>query len=255
MDQTLHLETLLVEYNNTLNHFTQAQKNYFELVKSNNKHTSQVNNEDNLTTIPNSQFFGTTGLKTSYVANANECSSLCSNSTLCSGATYTSTSGKCALQSGEGTITHHSSDSAIVPKSVKYLVEMNTYNTQLKKINSEIIHLTKTTLVPDIFKTNAKINIMSNKLQERDVILTNRQDELEALIARLSPELDNVQSGSQLTLQSLKIWYVILLGFAIGLIIVILKMSAVGATLSSSFSTSISLPSRVPTIPSIPFVK
>jgi hypothetical protein len=213
---------------------------------------------DTLTHIPKSQFFGTTGLETSYVSNIYECSTLCSNSTLCSGANYTPASGNCSLQSGEGTVTQHPSDYAVIPKSVKYLVEMNAYNTQLKKINAEIIQLTKTKVIPDVLKTNKKISIVSDELHERDVLLTNRQDELEALIARITPELDNVQSTSQLTLQSLKLWYGILLIIVIGIIVVILKMSAVGTALTSSLSRAIyasnAMPS-VPTMPSIPFVK
>jgi len=254
MDSTLHLETLLVDYDNTLSDFKQAQTNYFETVKSNA--LLDASTDIKLTNIPNSQFFGASWLKTTYVANINECSTLCSNSTLCSGATYNNADGNCSMQSGKGTITHHSSNHAIIPKSVKYLFEMDTYITQLKSINVKIIHLTKTTMIPDIFKTNSKISIKSNKLQERDVLLTNRQDELKALIAKISPELDNVYSESQLTLQSLKWWYGFLLILIIGIIVVILKMSAVGTVLTSSLSNAIlSTSTTMPGIPNISFIK
>ena len=97
---TLQLQSLQLEFSNTLAEYQQAYVSYVDILQN----PTSVNS---VTTIPNSYFMPTTGENGSYAAYASDvstCQAICSsNSAYCKGATYVGNEQVCQVFGNEGT--------------------------------------------------------------------------------------------------------------------------------------------------------
>ena len=93
--------------------------------------------------IPQSVFWGSSSLSTSTASSVSQCKALCSADSMCSGATYNLSNQTCMLRSGEGNLiaSTDSSNIAIIPENMIFLVALSHLNQQLTSINEQIVDL------------------------------------------------------------------------------------------------------------------
>jgi hypothetical protein len=137
----LNLESSIKEYDTLSIQYNQVQNDYINYLQKNNLTQSQ--NKLNLSNVQNVAFWGTTGISSSNVSSIDQCSALCSSTPGCSGATFNITNNggnNCWLRSGDGPIITGTSDQfAIIPKTKKFLLTLQTLNSQLIDANNKIL--------------------------------------------------------------------------------------------------------------------
>jgi NADH:ubiquinone oxidoreductase subunit 3 (subunit A) len=176
----LNLESLTKQYDTLLIQYNQVQTDYINYLQKNpstiqaGSTTTQVNQE--LTSIPNNTFWGTSGISSSNVSTVEQCAALCSSTPGCSGATYNdtkTTQNNCWLRSGNGPIVSGTTNQyAIITQSKEYLLTLQTLNSQLISVNIQIIQLmqnNKTIFLSEDDDKNSKYNVLvqnNSKLEE-----------------------------------------------------------------------------------------
>jgi hypothetical protein len=134
----LNLESLTKEYDTLLIQYNQVQSDYINYIQ-------QRQTTLKLATVPNSTFWGTSGISSSNVSSVEQCSALCSRTPGCSGATYNVTNlnnsqNNCWLRSGNGMVVVGTSGQyAIIPQEKEYLLTLQTLNSQLINANNKIL--------------------------------------------------------------------------------------------------------------------
>jgi hypothetical protein len=145
----LNLESLTKQYDTLLIQYNQVQSDYINYLQKNPSsiQLGKTQNTNALTNIPNSTFWGTSGISSSNVSSVGQCSALCSKTPGCSGATYNTTNNSqnnCWLRSGNGIIIAGTNGQyAIVSQSKEYLLTLQTLNSQLIDVNKKIIQFMK----------------------------------------------------------------------------------------------------------------
>jgi hypothetical protein len=149
----LNLESLTKQYDTSLIQYNQVQSDYINTLQNTQSSSlptqSQVpTSSPNLVTIPNTTYWGTTGISSSNVSSVDTCSALCSKTPGCSGATYNVTNNSqnnCWLRSGNGSIiTGSSNQYAIIPQAKSYLKTLEKLNVQLIDLNNKIMNVLET---------------------------------------------------------------------------------------------------------------
>jgi membrane-associated HD superfamily phosphohydrolase len=175
----LHLESLTKKYDTLLIQLNQAQLDYADYLNN------QTLTGNNYTNINGSVFWGSGSISnsnTQVIDTLDKCSALCSSTTNCTGATFNIkdfNTPQCWLRSGDGNvITSGPNNYAIIPKSKQLLTNIKMLNSQLSKINNEILDIIKNDYPSfDDDQTNLldkfnKLNQNYNKLElERKIIL------------------------------------------------------------------------------------
>ena len=137
----LNLESLTKQYDTTSIQYNQVQSDYINSLQ--NTSQEQIQSTSNLANVPNSTFWGTTGISSTNVSSLDKCSALCSKTPGCSGATYNVTNNNqnnCWLRGGDGSIiTGTSNQYAIIPQATNYLKTLEILNIQLINLNNQNI--------------------------------------------------------------------------------------------------------------------
>jgi NADH:ubiquinone oxidoreductase subunit 3 (subunit A) len=176
----LTLESLTKQYDTLLMQYNQVQSDYINYLQQNPSTLQQgsgaTRNNQELTSIPNYTFWGTSGISSNNVSSVQQCSALCSRTQGCSGATYNVTNNNqnnCWLRSGDGIIVAGTSNQyAIISKSKEYLLTLQTLNSQLIDVNNKIIQLmqnNKNTFLAEIKNRKSKYILLvqnNSKLEE-----------------------------------------------------------------------------------------
>ncbi len=127
----LNLESLELQFKNTL---VQYEKAYLNYINTLNNISGQK-----YTILPSMTYWGSASLSQSASPNVEECQALCSSSSKCSGATYNSDKGMCFLRTGLGKVnTSTANNTAIITQIQHSIQEVSALNQELIRLNNEI---------------------------------------------------------------------------------------------------------------------
>lgn len=165
-DSTIsELNTLSIQYNNTLNLYKQTYKNYIDSLKLLNYKNK------NFVKVPNSIYLGTSNLNTTKINDINTCQNICSSNQSCSGATYNLQNNNCSTKKGKSNIIKGTNyDISIVPKHIQLSYELKNLNEQLILLNKKMLIL--------INNTTQNYNQDILKRQKQQQALKNNYDNL-----------------------------------------------------------------------------
>ena len=217
----LDLETLTAKYDSILTKYEQAQADYINYIQTqaNNPNTNSL-----FGIIPNAQFISDTRLKTSSVANSETCQVACASDIECSGATFTPSTGRCVLRSGNGNVSRHETTKAIVPKEMIYLSILKRYNKLLNKINQKLLNAAsaqETSLKTRLSKTTTGSKELSHMYKK----LLRERAKIKDSIANISmSEINNdSRTNNNKVVTAQHIWYMFTLSVLLLLIFIIMK--------------------------------
>jgi hypothetical protein len=165
-DNTIsQLNTLSIQYNNTLNLYKQTYQNYIDSLKLLN-----INNR-NLVQVPKTIYLGDSILNSQIIGNVNECQKICSLNNICSGATYNLQNNNCSTKKGKSDLIKGSEfDISIVPKHLKLSYELKNINNNLIDLNKKMTSL--------INNSTHNYNQDALKRQQQQEVLKNNYDNL-----------------------------------------------------------------------------
>jgi hypothetical protein len=127
----LNLESLELQFKNTLVQYEKAYLNYINMLNSTTVQQYNI--------IPSMTYWGTSSLSQSATASVEDCEAICSSTSKCSGATYNSDKGMCFLRTGVGTLnTSSSNNTAIITQLQNSIQEVSALNQELIRLNTEI---------------------------------------------------------------------------------------------------------------------
>lgn len=171
----LTLENLQKEYDNTMILYVQAQENY----------NSALNNIDKkkYITIPQKTYWGTGEIQQNTVSSISDCTALCSNDTVCKGATFDSKDNTCWTRTGNSSLTTGTdTQTAIISELTNAALNLQNLNDKLLSLNEQIRN----------FKIENFDNI--NSLQDDvNVVIIDNNSDLKDQYTILSNERENIQ--------------------------------------------------------------
>jgi hypothetical protein len=209
----LHLESLIKQYDTLLIQYTQVQTDYINYLKISVTKSQPTTTTSNLVAIKGSTFWGNSAISSSNVQNVGQCTAVCSATSGCTGATYSTNSGtqnNCFLRGGDGDIIAGTNNQyAIVPKNKEYLNTMQNLNSQLLQINGEIMQIIQT-------NKNSPSTENNDETQRYELLQKNLKElegEREKILSDLSQfqSLDEIQTQSTLTVNKNYYSFVLLL--------------------------------------------
>lgn len=209
----LHLESLIKQYDIILIQYTQVQTDYINYLKISVTKTQSTSTTPNLVAIKGSTFWGNSAISSSNVQSVGQCTAICTATSGCSGATYTTNSGtqnNCFLRSGDGDIIAGTSNQyAIVPKNKEYLNTLQNLNSQLLQINGEIMQIIQNNK-NSTSKENNDENQKYDLLQKNFKQLEGQREKILSDLAQFQ-SLDEIQIQSTLTVNKNYYTFILLL--------------------------------------------
>jgi hypothetical protein len=187
----LNLESLTKEYDTLLMQYNQVQSDYINYLGKTPSaiHAGKGETNANLSIIPNSTFWGSSGISNTNVSSVDKCSALCSKTPGCNGATYNvtnSSQNNCWLRSGDGmVITGTNEQYAIIHKSKEYLLTLQTLNSQLIDANNKIM---------EVFKKYQSIQEQDTEKKNKFYLLKQNYEKLEKERLNILKQLENYQT-------------------------------------------------------------
>jgi hypothetical protein len=222
----LDLENLSAQYSNLLIQYEQAVANYSALMQ---QQTTGKNTP--LMSIPDNAFWGTGRISTSSGKSLQKCQALCSATRGCSGATYNPTNKNCSLRSGKGSLVPDSISYAIVPEETYLLLNMQSINTQLIRINQEI--LDKTSKGETYFNDEyAERKVKSQELLQNYIML-NRERERINQIVKSYEDLNTKEVEGNIKINQNYYSFILLIILAIALIVILYLFSGSSSATAS----------------------
>jgi len=128
---SLQLQNLSNEYNMLISQYQNTYQKYIDVINSDNKTFKTVNN---------SAFYGEKQINILNNTNVENCQSVCTSNSSCSGATFNTLSNNCTLSSGSGNIIRQPKSKAIVKEAMYYSYQLQNLNTKLLDINKQMIN-------------------------------------------------------------------------------------------------------------------
>jgi len=154
---TLYLETLQQQFNTTLLNYNSTYTDYLNSLPTFTDPSGLVRAYDvsnvEYIFLQGRMIISTTGQLISITDLSNSdisgCQAVCQSLSNCTGATFDSRNGKCMSYSGDYTLSNGGSTTnsytAIIPISNQLLMQLKSYNAQLKNLNSQILSTLKNT--------------------------------------------------------------------------------------------------------------
>jgi len=211
----LNLETLNSEYNIILKKYEQILSDYSNFLQ-------EQQTPEPLISITGQAFWGTKALSTTTSPNVTECKALCSSTTNCSGATYTSNTNQCWLRTGTGTpIPAADTSYAIITQNMEYLLTLQYLNQRLTTINDNILKAIEQGQ-PLYDEQNKNKQIKKYTLQNNFAKLNEERESIDKTIKEFQ-NLNEAQIESNLSVNQNYYSYIFLLFFAIFIIIMLIK--------------------------------
>lgn len=200
---TLDLEVLKKQYETILLQYNQAQADYIQYLQ--NETTSK---KDKYTDIKGKAFWGTKTLSEQSAENIDQCKSICSSLSGCTGATYNLEKKYCWLRSGEGSIVDGNKDDyAIIPERIRLMKVLQNFSKSLTALNEKI--------VKQIEKEQPSYDDLTKESQEQLKVLKKTYSKLveerKKIDVQLSSfdDLNQGQHDSELTIRSYRSFYII----------------------------------------------
>lgn len=138
----LDLEVLKKQYQTVLLQYNQAQADYVEYLQRENKTGTKVDSKikEKYAEIKGRAFWGTKPLSEQTAETLEQCKSVCSSLSNCTGATFNKDKKYCWLRSGDGSIVDgQKGDIALIPEKVRLMKVMQNFANQLTSINEKIL--------------------------------------------------------------------------------------------------------------------
>jgi len=221
----INVEALQKEYDNTLQQYQEAVKNYIN--------TLENTSSNSYAALSGRAWWGTNGVNEGQAETQVDCENMCINSANCSGATFNPSKHYCWARAGDGILTVGlDTDIALIPQKKADLIVMKELNDRLININqqisSEIIVIT-----PQVQEQNNMKNVKQEQLDESYNNLLEQKIEMEKQLQEYySVEEENQDQGLK-TDQS-NLYYRFWVLFTILVIIVTLrKMLGQSTTMSA----------------------
>lgn len=209
------LNSLSIQYNNTLNLYKQTYKNYIDSLKI---YTNNENNK-NFVQVPNIIYSGTNNINTQKINDVNSCQQMCNEDKICSGATYNLNNNNCSTKKGLSNLTRGSQyDISIVPKHIQLSYELKNINSQLILLNEKMTNLMNAyskDFNQDILKTQKQKEVLKNNFNNLYV----ERNEIDNIIVQ-NETINSQLNDSELKLNEYYSRYIILL-FIVTIIIII----------------------------------
>ena len=204
-DNTIsQLNTLSIQYNNTLNLYKQTYQNYIDSLKLLN-----INNR-NLVQVPKTIYLGNSILNSQIISDVNECQKICSSNNVCSGATYNLQNNNCSTKKGKSDLIKGTDfDISIVPKHLKLSYELKNINKNLIKLNEKMMILMNSSASnyqQDALKTQKQKDVLKNNYNNLSV----ERDEINKMIYQYET-IDSQLNDSELKLTEYYSRYIVLL--------------------------------------------
>jgi len=163
----LTLESLQIEYENTMKLYQQAQTNYNSALNGVVSRTTSSNvvtsNGKRYVLVPTSSFWGTSAIQQKSVSSVNDCVALCSADSKCTGATFDSAAKSCWTRSGNGRVfSNKPNQIAIVSEVVNTANSLDALNAKLVNLLKKMNDINKTTTIR--LQTTTNNNISTNDL-------------------------------------------------------------------------------------------
>jgi hypothetical protein len=163
----LTLESLQIEYENTMTLYQQAQTNYNSALNGVVSGTTSSNvvtsNGKRYVLVPSKIFWGTGAIQQKTVSTIDDCVALCSTDSKCTGATFDSSAKSCWTRSGNaGLVTGTTTQTAIVSELVNAANTLDALNLKLVDLLKKMNDINKTTTIR--LQTTTNNNISTNDL-------------------------------------------------------------------------------------------
>ena len=215
----LSLESLSKEYDTLLIQYDQAVTNYVSFLQT---QTGQPTTQ--FTQIKGKEFWGSGSVSSNNnVKTVNDCQTLCSSNTNCSGATYNTDKQMCFLRSGEGETKPSPSELiiAIIPVETQLLLILKSINNKLTDVNTKIINVIKsakpTYSIQYVERTNK-----TKELQQNFLNLTKQREKISKKLQDYE-DLEKKEITGSLLVNSNYYSFILLLFLAILIIFLLFK--------------------------------
>jgi hypothetical protein len=230
---TLDLEKLSLQYDQLIKDYNQVSTDYSNFLMTN------VENPDNstqLSILKGHSFWGTGVAGKQHVntnaASADDCKALCSQNSLCSGATFNAVSyGKpyCWLRTGKGDIIKASNDDyAIIPQRLIYLNKMKAINSKMREINRTILSIMETR-GDKIYSSQKHLTRQKGKmLNDNYNLLLTEKENIENTIKDYESLEEEYNNGS-ISVKQNYMWFILLFIIALLIVILIVRVSLISS--------------------------
>lgn len=204
------LNTLTDQFNIVLSQFQTTYNEYIVLINAEVENTEDTEGTDTYAIIPNSNYWGQTGISEGSASSSEQCLANCYSKSNCSGATYDSTTNYCWIRGGNGRVAPgKENETAIIKKTILYKYQLENLNNNLININNKIMKIMN--------DNESLINNSSNlKKNQDDVLNYNKKmiTENQIEINNLNNQYQNLKIADQnttLMVNQSYFWYVVYL--------------------------------------------
>ncbi len=208
------MEMLSNKFNNLLSQYQETYQEFLNTINQNN---------NTLTTVPNSSFVGQSNINTIQDSSVDNCLSSCKSNAACSGATFDNNLNTCTLSNGSGNIITSNNQTAIVRQALYYSNQLKQLNTELLTINNTMMQNANTNM-----NSYSQIEQMNNEkaeiLHKNYGILELERGEIEAMIREYETLNSAYENGNE-NVSSNYYLYIIYLLIAILLVFAFLRIS------------------------------
>lgn len=203
----LQLQQLDLQYQSKLAEYETAYASYISTAQS-------QTNANTYVTVPGKVYSGGTVISNTSNSSQTQCKTLCSANASCAAATFNSTSKRCSLFSGSGSIIDGAtSDNLIIKNMNQQLINLKTINTQLIAINSQMMDIIKT-VGPNANTNLSNLSVNNASLTRNNNALTQEQIKLKHLMDDYS-EIDENYTNQSLNADkqnaSYNLWLIIMI--------------------------------------------
>lgn len=208
------INTLTNQFNILISQYQDAYKNLLNIINS---------NDNSFTYVPNSAYVGANNLNTIQNSSLNDCSTSCSSTKSCSGATFNESQNTCTLSSGSGKIINSSNDIAIVKQALSYSYQLQNINNQLININNSIMELTNQNM-NKYNETKKESSSKAEILHKNYNTLEQERIQIEELI-RQYETLRSAQENSEVNITSNYYKYIVYFLIVLVLIMIFININ------------------------------
>lgn len=210
--EKLDLEVLKKQYQTVLLQYNQAQADYLEYLQRESKITDKgklTSNSDNkYAEIKGRAFWGTKSLSEQSAETIEQCKSVCSSLSNCTGATFNKDKKYCWLRSGDGSIVDgQKADVALIPEKVRLMKVMQNFASQLASINEKILRRMEAetpALDEEKKESQEQVQVLKKNYQN----LVKERKNIEAELSKYE-DVEQAQNDGELNIQKYRAFYLL----------------------------------------------
>ena len=214
----LDLESLSAQYRNYLIEYQQAVANYVNFLQQNI-------NDQPMSTIKGSSYWGTTSVGQNVSPTLQQCTASCATTAGCTGATFNLPNNgqvNCFLRGGSGNLTPGTDNNfAIIPTAQKLLLIVQNINQQLTNVNSQIQQKTNAGQ-PLYDEQSEQRGLQTIELIGQFIQLNQEREKINQMLDEYQT-LDQAQTQGDIMINQNYYSFLLLLGLAIVILIILYK--------------------------------